>query len=128
MSYEDCNFTHRSVTNQASLFPLSTACDCRNCHCSQVALVNGDRLLGEEAAALAVRYPDRVYARYDLLSRINLGTWGRHPGFSAGRALLMSSAESDQSALQPVLTLESGLAGQGISLASWQPMSLWRTC
>lgn len=28
-----------------------------------VAFVNGDRLLGEEAAALAVRYPDRVYAR-----------------------------------------------------------------
>jgi len=31
-----------------------------------VAFVGGDRLLGEEAAALAVRYPDRVYARRDL--------------------------------------------------------------
>lgn len=31
-----------------------------------VAFVNGDRLLGEEAAALAVRYPDRVYTRHDL--------------------------------------------------------------
>ena len=30
----------------------------------QVAFVDGDRLLGEEAAALAVRYPDRVYARH----------------------------------------------------------------
>ena len=29
----------------------------------QVAFVDGDRLLGEEAAALAIRYPDRVYAR-----------------------------------------------------------------
>ncbi|KAK9826508.1 hypothetical protein WJX81_008378 [Elliptochloris bilobata] len=35
-----------------------------------VAFVNGDRLLGEEAAALAVRYPDRVYARTrDLLGK-----------------------------------------------------------
>ena len=32
-----------------------------------VAFVNGDRLLGEEAAALAVRYPDRVYTRHDLV-------------------------------------------------------------
>jgi len=30
---------------------------------AQLAFIEGDRLLGEEAAALAVRYPDRVYAR-----------------------------------------------------------------
>ena len=30
---------------------------------AQVAFVDGDRLLGEEAAALAARYPDRVYTR-----------------------------------------------------------------
>ena len=30
---------------------------------AQSAFIEGDRLLGEEAAALAVRYPDRVYAR-----------------------------------------------------------------
>ena len=29
----------------------------------QVAFVNGDRLLGEEAAALKARYPDRVYSQ-----------------------------------------------------------------
>lgn len=34
------------------------------CGATQVAIVDGDRLLGEEAAALAVRYPDRVYARH----------------------------------------------------------------
>ncbi|CAL8469535.1 g9076 [Coccomyxa elongata] len=38
---------------------------------AQVAFVDGDRLLGEEAAALAVRYPDRVYARTrDLLGKL----------------------------------------------------------
>ena len=31
---------------------------------AQVAFVEGDRLLGEEAAALAVRYPDRVFSRF----------------------------------------------------------------
>ena len=31
---------------------------------AQLAFIEGDRLLGEEAAALAVRYPDRVYARH----------------------------------------------------------------
>lgn len=30
---------------------------------AQVAFVDGDRLLGEEAAALSVRFPDQVYAR-----------------------------------------------------------------
>ena len=30
---------------------------------AQVAFVDGQRLLGEEAAALGVRYPGRVYAR-----------------------------------------------------------------
>ena len=30
---------------------------------AQLAFIDGDRLLGEEAAALAVRYPERVYAR-----------------------------------------------------------------
>lgn len=35
-----------------------------------VAFVDGDRLVGEEAASMAVRYPDRVYARLiDLLGR-----------------------------------------------------------
>ena len=31
---------------------------------AQVAFVDNERLLGEEAAALSVRYPDRVYARH----------------------------------------------------------------
>jgi hypothetical protein len=35
---------------------------------AQLAFIDGDRLLGEEAAALAVRYPDRVYARCAGLS------------------------------------------------------------
>lgn len=30
---------------------------------AQVAFVNGERLLGEDAAALAPRYPDLVFAR-----------------------------------------------------------------
>lgn len=30
---------------------------------AQVAFVDGDRLLGEEADALSVRFPDQVYAR-----------------------------------------------------------------
>lgn len=35
-----------------------------------VAFVNGDRLVGDEAASLAVRYPDRVFTRLrDLLGR-----------------------------------------------------------
>ncbi|KAI3435832.1 hypothetical protein D9Q98_001890 [Chlorella vulgaris] len=35
-----------------------------------VAFVEGDRLVGEEAASMAVRYPERVYARVaDLLGR-----------------------------------------------------------
>ena len=35
-----------------------------------VAFVNGDRLVGDEAAALSVRYPDRVFTRVrDLLGR-----------------------------------------------------------
>ncbi len=35
-----------------------------------VAFVDGDRLVGEEAAAVAARYPDRVYGRLlDLLGR-----------------------------------------------------------
>ncbi|EIE21504.1 HSP70-domain-containing protein [Coccomyxa subellipsoidea C-169] len=38
---------------------------------AQVAFVDGDRLLGEEAAALSVRYPDRVYARTrDLVGKL----------------------------------------------------------
>ncbi|KAK9811690.1 hypothetical protein WJX72_008444 [[Myrmecia] bisecta] len=37
---------------------------------AQVAFIDGDRLLGEEAAALNVRYPDRVYAKSrDLLGK-----------------------------------------------------------
>ena len=35
-----------------------------------MAFVNGERLLGEEAAALQARYPDRVYQRTrDLLGK-----------------------------------------------------------
>ena len=30
---------------------------------AQVAMVNGERLLGEDAAALAPRHPDQVFAR-----------------------------------------------------------------
>ena len=40
---------------------------------AQVAFVDGARLLGDEAAALGVKYPDRVYARQvplDLISFI----------------------------------------------------------
>ena len=36
---------------------------------AQVAFVGGDRLLGEEAAALGVRFPDRVYARWPAGAR-----------------------------------------------------------
>ncbi|CAL5229767.1 g13152 [Coccomyxa viridis] len=40
---------------------------------AQLAFIEGDRLLGEEAAALAVRYPDRVYARTrDLVGKLAL--------------------------------------------------------
>ena len=34
---------------------------------AQVAFVENDRLLGDEAAALNVRYPDKVYARWASL-------------------------------------------------------------
>lgn len=34
---------------------------------AQVAFVDGARLLGDEAAALGVKYPDRVYARQGVL-------------------------------------------------------------
>lgn len=40
---------------------------------AQLAFIDGDRLLGEEAAALAVRYPDRVYARCAGLSDSQIG-------------------------------------------------------
>ncbi len=40
--------------------------------CCQVAFVNGDRLLGEEAAALKARYPDRVYSQARSLLGISL--------------------------------------------------------
>lgn len=37
---------------------------------TQVAFINGDRLVGEEAASLVTRYPDRVYAGLkDMLGR-----------------------------------------------------------
>lgn len=34
---------------------------------AQVAFVDGARLLGDEASALMVKYPDRVYARYSTV-------------------------------------------------------------
>ena len=37
---------------------------------AQVAFVNGNRLLGEEAAALSIRYPSKVYSRLrDLIGK-----------------------------------------------------------
>ena len=48
---------------------------------AQVAFVNGERLLGEEAAALQARYPDKVYQRTrDLL--------GKHADHASVRKLL----------------------------------------
>lgn len=41
---------------------------------AQLAFIDGDRLLGEEAAALAVRYPERVYARQARLCMERLTT------------------------------------------------------
>lgn len=41
--------------------------------CFQVAVVNGDRLLGEEAAALKARYPDQVYSQARNLLGLPLG-------------------------------------------------------
>lgn len=43
---------------------------------AQVAFVDGDRLIGEEAAQLGVRYPDRVFLRpRELLGRLANDTW-----------------------------------------------------
>ena len=43
---------------------------------AQVAFVDGARLLGDEAAALGVKYPERVYARQGvLLDRNPLALW-----------------------------------------------------
>lgn len=41
--------------------------------CCQVAIVNGDRLLGEEAAALKARFPDRVYTQARSLLGLPVG-------------------------------------------------------
>ena len=41
--------------------------------CCQVAIVNQDRLLGEEAAALKARFPDRVYTQARSLLGLPIG-------------------------------------------------------
>ena len=46
---------------------------------AQVAIVDGNRLLGEEAAALAVRYPTKVYSRL----REWIGTSAKDPSVEA---------------------------------------------
>jgi molecular chaperone DnaK (HSP70) len=69
----------------------------RTVRCTQVAFVHGDRLLGEEAAALGPRYPDKVYAT----SRDWLGKYGNDT----------SVAESVKRRLQPYMLVEDDVRG-----------------
>ena len=77
-----------------------------------VAFVNRDRLLGEEAAALAVRYPDRIYTRHDLGSLDSLSCTRL-----AGCTLALSTSRRLRQLPEPKSTA-----------APWKPSSYYPLC
>lgn len=73
---------------------------------AQVAFVDGNRLLGEEAAALSIRYPGKVYSRLRDL----LGKPAQDPSIKAlkEQSLLPFSVEADTQRGTVTLRIDDG--------------------
>lgn len=84
---------------------------------AQVAFVNGNRLLGEEAAALSIRYPTKVYSRLRDL----IGKPARDPSIEALKkdSLLPFSVEADSQRGTVTLRIDDGNEMSSEQLVVW---------